>query len=92
MFHNATPSSNRSEARHVPWLPALAMDALTHDGPADPSRLPASVCQEVLMPGVDPRTFVVNFADASFQIGVSLTTDPRVTAEPQLKSYTLAKP
>ncbi len=71
---------------------ALAMDALNHAGPADPARLADSVCSEVLMPGVDPRTFAMNFADASFQIGVSLTTDPRVDAEPALKSYTLAQP
>jgi triacylglycerol esterase/lipase EstA (alpha/beta hydrolase family) len=69
---------------------ALAMDALTHRGPADPSRIPASVCAETFMPGVDPRTFAVNFADASNQIFVSLTTDPRVDAEPVLKSYTRA--
>jgi pimeloyl-ACP methyl ester carboxylesterase len=30
---------------------ALALDALTHRGPADPARLPASVCQEYFIPG-----------------------------------------
>lgn len=69
---------------------ALAMDALTHAGPADPARLAASVCDEVLMPGVDPRTFLTNLADAYNQIFISLTTDPRVDAEPELKSYTQA--
>lgn len=70
---------------------ALAMDALTHPGPADPARISASVCTEALMPGVDPRTFAVNYADAINQIAVSLTTDPRVSAEPPLKSYTRAR-
>lgn len=69
---------------------ALAMDALTHPGPADPSRLKASVCTETFMPGVDPRTFATNLADAYNQIFISLTTDPRVDAEPALKPYTQA--
>ncbi|HUR72723.1 MAG TPA: lipase [Sporichthya sp.] len=68
---------------------ALAMDALTHAGPADPARIPASVCDEVFMPGIDPRTFLANLSDAYNQIFVSLTTDPRVDAEPELKPYTL---
>ncbi|HVE25757.1 MAG TPA: lipase, partial [Sporichthya sp.] len=67
---------------------ALAMDALTHPGPANPARIPASVCDETFMPGVDPRTFAANLADAYNQIFISLTTDPRVDAEPALKSYT----
>jgi hypothetical protein len=70
---------------------ALAMDALTHDGPADPARIASSVCDEVLMPGVDPRTFFANLSDAYNQIFVSLTTDPRVDAEPELKAYTQAR-
>ncbi|WP_019877906.1 esterase/lipase family protein [Sporichthya polymorpha] len=69
---------------------ALAMDALNHPGPADPSRIPSSVCNEVLMPGVDPRTFATNLADAYNQIFAGLTTDPRVDQEPELKPYTLA--
>jgi hypothetical protein len=69
---------------------ALAMDALTHPGPANPSRLASSVCTEIFMPGVDPRTFAANLADAYNQIFVSLTTDPRVDAEPALKPYTQA--
>jgi hypothetical protein len=67
---------------------ALAMDALTHPGPADPARIPASVCKEVFMPGIDPRTFAANLADAYNQIFVSLTTDPRVEREPELEPYT----
>jgi hypothetical protein len=35
---------------------ALGVDALTHRGPADPARLPASVCTEIVMPGVDPAS------------------------------------
>ena len=67
---------------------ALAMDALDHPGPAKPSRISSSVCNETLMPGVDPRTFATNLTDAYNQIFISLTTDPRVDAEPALKAYT----
>jgi hypothetical protein len=31
---------------------AIAVDALTHPGPADPSRVPPSTCSQLLMPGV----------------------------------------
>jgi hypothetical protein len=34
---------------------ALAVDALTHPGPADPTRIPPSVCSQVTMPGVSPN-------------------------------------
>jgi triacylglycerol esterase/lipase EstA (alpha/beta hydrolase family) len=70
---------------------ALAMDALDHPGPANPSRVPTSVCSEVFMPGVDPRTFVANLTDTYNQIMISLTTDPRVDAEPAPKAYTMAE-
>jgi len=33
---------------------ALAVDALTHAGPASPARISPSVCDQVDMPGVDP--------------------------------------
>jgi len=35
---------------------ALAIDALTNDGPADPARIPPTVCAQVLHPGIDPIT------------------------------------
>jgi len=31
---------------------ALGIDAITHPGPADPARIPRSVCSQTLMPGV----------------------------------------
>ena len=34
----------------VPY--ALGIDAITHAGPADPARIPKSVCDQLLMPGV----------------------------------------
>ncbi len=68
---------------------ALALDAISHPGPADPARIPASVCTEVLMPGVDPLTFPTSYADATAKIAQGLTVAPRVSAEPPLKPYVL---
>lgn len=33
---------------------ALAIDAITHPGPADPARISKSVCSQLYMPGVNP--------------------------------------
>lgn len=33
---------------------ALAVDALTHPGPAAPASIPKSVCSQLYMPGVNP--------------------------------------
>jgi triacylglycerol esterase/lipase EstA (alpha/beta hydrolase family) len=76
------------------WDPvayALAMDALDHSGPADPRRIPKSVCSEVFMPGVDPIGFAADLSGAWKKIGSSLATDPRVNTEPALKPYTMAE-
>jgi triacylglycerol esterase/lipase EstA (alpha/beta hydrolase family) len=70
---------------------ALAVDALEHPGPADPRRIPPSVCAEAVMPGVAPSTVATNLPVAWAQITRSLLTDPRVDAEPPLKSYTQAR-
>lgn len=37
-----------------PAAAALALDALTHDGPADPERVDPLVCLQPVQPGVDP--------------------------------------
>jgi triacylglycerol esterase/lipase EstA (alpha/beta hydrolase family) len=37
---------------------AVVMDALDHPGPADPSRIPRSVCRRLTYPGVDPLVFL----------------------------------
>ncbi|HVS41284.1 MAG TPA: lipase, partial [Candidatus Dormibacteraeota bacterium] len=69
---------------------AIAMDALTHDGPADPARVSRDVCAQTFMPGVDPTRFPGEYADALGTIASELTNYPRVPAEPPLRSYTLA--
>jgi hypothetical protein len=76
---------------------ALAMDALTHDGPANPSRVPASTCASPLMPGVDPANLQANVTALTALpglisvVGVNLAGVPVARQEPALKSYVFAK-
>lgn len=76
---------------------ALAMDALTHDGPADRARIPTSVCASPIMPGVDPANLEGNVAALGAApgllsvVGVNLSGVPVVKEEPVLKDYVFAK-
>ncbi|MGH8453142.1 MAG: esterase/lipase family protein [Nevskiales bacterium] len=68
---------------------ALALDALTHDGPADASRIPITVCAQVIIPGVDP---VAQF-DAEMDFLISFTRDSsafNTDSEPPLRDYAQA--
>lgn len=67
------------------WL--IALDALTHRGPARPSRVDRTTCGQPLMPGVDPATFPVDVATALAQTAQSSATSPTTDAEPRLRSY-----
>jgi pimeloyl-ACP methyl ester carboxylesterase len=69
---------------------ALAIDALDHPGPADPSRVPGGVCTQVLMPGVNPLTAATDFAAASTDLLTNIATYPTVPAEPPLRCYVTA--
>ena len=71
----------------VAW--ALAIDALTHPGPAVESRIPPSVCAELVMPGVNPATFAADVARAAALYATSPSV-PDVSSEPGLRCYTLA--
>jgi hypothetical protein len=71
-----------------PTAYAIAIDALTHPGPANPTRISRSVCSQVLMPGVNPLTFAADYASL---VGVEtneLATYPHVASEPPLAPYT----
>ncbi|MCZ2850365.1 lipase family alpha/beta hydrolase [Modestobacter sp. VKM Ac-2978] len=70
---------------------AIAIDALTHDGPAVRARVPVSTCLQVFQPGVDPATFATDHA--AF---VAYATDGKgdaadVPAEPALQPYVFAR-
>jgi hypothetical protein len=66
---------------------ALVIDALTHRGPAKPSRIDSAVCAQPLMPGIDPATYATNTAAAAAFLGSSIATYPHVDREPPLRCY-----
>jgi hypothetical protein len=66
---------------------ALVDDALTHPGPADPHRIPRSVCRQVLMPGVDPVSATAGELRVVAQAGTQLGLYPHVAHEPPLARY-----
>jgi pimeloyl-ACP methyl ester carboxylesterase len=67
---------------------ALAMDAYTHDGPADKSRIPASTCAQPYMPGIDPATGPAAGIKAFYDDESS--TGPETPSEPPLACYVYA--
>jgi pimeloyl-ACP methyl ester carboxylesterase len=70
---------------------ALAVDALAHPGPADPSRIDTgSVCSNPLMPGVNPATFPADAAVTAQDDLTNIATHPPSKAEPPLKCYVTA--
>ncbi|GAA5113153.1 lipase [Haloechinothrix salitolerans] len=74
-----------------PTAYAIAIDALTHTGPAKPARVPGSACTQQFMPGVNPAEFPGNYASTMNTIANQLVTYPRVSAEPPLKPYVFAR-
>jgi pimeloyl-ACP methyl ester carboxylesterase len=70
---------------------AIAIDALSHPGPADPSRLIGrGLCSQLLMPGVNPLTFATDEAASVADVGATVATYPHVAAEPPLRCYVTA--
>jgi Alpha/beta hydrolase family len=67
---------------------ALAVDALDHRGPADPSRIAPLVCLQGLQPGVDRVTFAQNVAAATADFEAFSAT--KTPAEPPLRCYVTA--
>jgi hypothetical protein len=79
---------------------ALAVDALTHPGPADPARISKAVCSQLYMPGVNPLDVnnYLQILEALPTLG-SVTVGPTagvtagapvVKAEPALDCYVFA--
>jgi pimeloyl-ACP methyl ester carboxylesterase len=86
----ADASEHLAIGTYDPAAYALAVDALTHPGPADPSRIDPSVCSQSLMPGVDPATFAGNYANEAEFIAGAVATADQVPAEPPLACYVTA--
>ena len=66
----------------------LAMDALTHDGPADKSRIPITTCAQPYMPGINPATGPAAGLQALYDDETS--TGPETPSEPPLACYVFA--
>ncbi|HKH23289.1 MAG TPA: hypothetical protein VKA88_06670, partial [Solirubrobacterales bacterium] len=69
---------------------ALAIDALSHPGPAVPSNVPASVCTDPLMPGINKATYPADALAAAAGFAQNVATAPQVQSEPPLKCYVTA--
>jgi triacylglycerol esterase/lipase EstA (alpha/beta hydrolase family) len=69
---------------------ALAVDALDHPGPADPSRIDPSVCMTPLMPGINPVTYPTDSASAAADLLANSLSAPSIPAEPPLACYVTA--
>jgi len=69
----------------VGW--AIAYDAITHEGPADPARIDRGVCAQPFMPGVDPVTFAADYARFVGTVAPAQAQSEYVSAEPPLKCY-----
>ena len=66
---------------------ALALDALTHRGPADPGRIPASTCNQTFIPHGDP-TGSPAFLQSVARFATGLADPTRwVTSEPPVPAY-----
>jgi triacylglycerol esterase/lipase EstA (alpha/beta hydrolase family) len=77
---------------------ALAVDALTHPGPAVPARVPRSVCSQTMMPGINPLDLNTYIQVLGAQLGLAAVDVPginvvgvqEVKREPPLACYVLA--
>lgn len=69
---------------------ALALDAITHRGPARVSRLPADVCEHPYAPGLDESatTSLLNAA-ATLTAGRG-DSEPKVAREPRVRPWAKA--
>ncbi len=67
---------------------ALAVDALNHDGPADPKRIPLATCAQVFQPGINLATFPQDSSAAASSY--ALYESKSVPVEPPLACYTTA--
>lgn len=83
-------SEHLAVGTYDPAAYAIAMDALTHPGPADPARVSREACGRVFMPGVDPARFATDYGSALGAVTTELALHPHVSSEPPLKPYVYA--
>jgi hypothetical protein len=85
-------SDHLAMGSYDPVAYAVALDAFTHPGPANPARVPRSVCTTPFQPGVDPTTFASDYAAYAGGAVAVVATHPHVATEPRLASYVWARP
>jgi len=66
---------------------SVMVDALTHDGPADSSRVPLTVCAQFTAPGIDPDVAARNDATLYSNAVAAFGAHPHVASEPPLRDY-----
>jgi hypothetical protein len=66
---------------------ALTVDALTHDGPADPGRIDRSVCLQEFPPDVDPQAGLTGFATVYATAVQRFVQGEHTDREPALRCY-----
>lgn len=67
---------------------ALAVDALTHDGPGEPSRLDlTTLCQEAATEGLSLTDVVATEGTIPVALAAILLYEPKSFAEPPIKAY-----
>jgi hypothetical protein len=69
---------------------ALAIDALTHPGPASAARIDRAVCMRLAQPGVDPATFATDYAAYLADVASAYQTSEYTREEPPLACYVTA--
>jgi triacylglycerol esterase/lipase EstA (alpha/beta hydrolase family) len=69
---------------------ALAIDAVTHPGPASATRIGSAVCAQPFQPGVDPATFATDYAGFLNAIAQGANNSEKLAAEPPVKCYVFA--
>lgn len=89
MGADATPPQGRPcPGRHIrPIGYTVAIDALTHNGPADPARIDRSVGNQAVPPGLNPATVFAGYVKAYGLASATLLTSERVPEEPALSCY-----
>ena len=65
----------------------LALDALTHPGPANPGRIDHGACLETTMPYVTAEEVALGNAFLYSRAAIAFDQHPGVKSEPQLKGY-----
>jgi hypothetical protein len=85
-------SEHLAMGSYDPVAYAVAIDALTHPGPADLARVPKSVCTMPFQPGVDPQTFPTDYTAYAGGAVAEVATHPHTASEPPLAPYVWARP